>query len=304
MTHTHSLDAVSLPKSWLTIGVFDGVHRGHQEIIHNLTAGAHADGVPAVVLTFSPHPAQVLGGVEPKCLTTPEERASLLEHMGVDVVITHPFDKETANLSAEEFMAQLKQQLGLQKLLVGYDFALGRHRAGDVPRLSEIGLHLGYGVLPIAPLQLEGRILSSSQIRQQITDGDVSGAAVKLGRSYSLSGSVIRGDGRGRTIGIPTANMDIPLEKVIPANGVYACWAVVGGERHKTVVNIGVRPTFTTGEVAPRVEAHILEYDADLYDQVLTVEFVERLRGEQKFAGIDALLAQIKSDIAKANTIL
>jgi riboflavin kinase/FMN adenylyltransferase len=222
----------------------------------------------------------------------------------VDVVITHPFDKETANLSAEEFMAQLKKQLGLQKLLVGYDFALGRHRAGDVPRLSEIGLQLGYDVLPIAALQLDGQILSSSSIRQQIIDGDVSGAAVKLGRSYSVSGPIIRGDGRGRTIGIPTANMDVPLEKVIPANGVYACWALVGGERHKTVVNIGVRPTFTTGEVAPRVEAHLLEYDADLYAQVLTVEFMERLRGEQKFSGIDALLAQIKTDIEKANQIL
>ena len=302
--HYHSLQEISLTNSWLTIGVFDGVHRGHQELIRNLTAGAHANGAPAVVLTFSPHPAQVLGDVALKCLTTPDERADLLTSLGVDVVITHPFDRQTANLSAEEFMAQLKQQLSLQKLLVGYDFALGRHRAGDVPRLTEIGLSLGYDVLPVAALQREGQIISSSSIRQQLSDGAVSAAADQLGRNYSVGGPIIRGDGRGRTIGIPTANVDVSLEKVVPTNGVYACWVLARGERHKAVTNIGVRPTFTSGEVIPRVEAHLLEYDADLYDQVLTVEFVERLRGEQKFAGIDALVAQIKSDIVKANEIL
>ncbi len=304
MAHYHSLQDISLPQSWLTIGVFDGVHLGHQEIIRTLTAGAHASDVPAVVLTFAPHPAQVLGGVVLKYLTTPDERASLLAALGVDAVITHPFDKETAHLTAEEFMAQIKQQLGLQKLLVGYDFALGRNRAGDIPRLTEIGQRLGYDVLPVAALQREGRILSSSSIRQQIADGDVAGAALQLGRYYSVSGPIIRGDGRGKTIGIPTANVDVPVEKAVPLNGVYASWVVVGGERHKAVVNIGVRPTFTSGEVAPRVEAHILDYGADLYDQTITVEFVERLRGEQKFSGIDALLAQIKVDIEKTYGIL
>lgn len=304
MTHYSSLTDVSLPSSWLTIGVFDGVHLGHQEIIRNLTAGAHANGVPAVVLTFAPHPALVLAGVQIKYLTTPEERASLLTDLGVDVVITHPFDKDVANLSPEEFMGQIKHRLGLQKLLVGYDFALGRNRAGDIARLTEIGVTLGYDVLPVAPLQREERILSSTAIRQQIADGDVVGVAASLGRSYSVSGPIIRGDGRGRTIGIPTANVDVPLDKAIPANGVYACWVTTRGEKHKAVVNIGVRPTFTSGEVAPRVEAHILEYDADLYDQIITIEFVERLRGEQKFSGIDALLAQIKLDIEKAKEIL
>lgn len=302
--HYSSLTDISLPSSWLTIGVFDGVHLGHQEIIRNLTAGAHENGAPAVVLTFSPHPALVLAGVQIKCLSTPEERASLLTNLGVDVVITHPFDKDVANLSPEAFMGQIKRQLGLQKLLVGYDFALGRNRSGDIARLTEIGVTLGYDVLPVAPLQLEGRILSSTAIRQQIADGDVSGAAADLGRSYSVSGPIIRGDGRGRTIGIPTANVDVLLDKAVPANGVYACWVTARGEKHKAVTNIGVRPTFTTGEVVPRVEAHLLDFDADLYDQTITVEFVERLRGEQKFSGIDALLAQIKLDIVRANEIL
>lgn len=305
MQHYRSLEAVSLINgSWLTIGVFDGVHRGHQEIIRQLTAGAHENGAPAVVLTFSRHPAQVLGGAELKWLTTPDERAEILAGLGVDVVITHPFDKQTAALTSEEFMAQVKEHLGLQKLLAGYDFALGHNRTGNVPRLIEIGHQIGYDVLPVAAVQFDGQIISSTLIRQQIKDGDVAGAAVKLGRPYALSGAVMRGDGRGRTIGIPTANMDVPLEKAIPANGVYACQTFVGADGYKAVVNIGVRPTFTSGGVAPRVEAHLLGFDADIYDQTIRLEFIERLRGEQKFSGIDALVAQIRMDIAEANDIL
>lgn len=302
--HHRSLEAVSLTGSWLTIGVFDGVHRGHQEIIRQLTAGAHANGAPAVVLTFSPHPASVLRGTALKWLTLPDERAEILAGLGVDTVITHTFDKETAALSSEEFMRLVREHLGLQKLIVGYDFALGRNRTGNLPRLSELGRQMSYEVLPVAAIQLEGQIISSTLIRQQIGAGDVAAAALELGRPYGLGGPVIRGDGRGRTIGIPTANLDVPLDKVIPANGVYACRALVGADKHKAVVNIGVRPTFTSGEVVPRVEAHLLEYDADLYDQTLRLEFVERLRGEQKFPGIEALVAQIKTDIGKANDIL
>jgi len=304
MQHYRSMEAVSLNDSWLTIGVFDGLHRGHQELIRQLTAGAHANGAPAVVLTFFPHPALVLGGVDLKWLTTPDERAEILASLGVDVVITHPFDKQLAALTSEEFMARVKQHLGLQTLLVGYDFALGRNRAGNLVHLTEIGREIGYNVLPVAAFQLDGQILSSTLIRQQIKDGDVTGAAVKLGRYYTLSGSVIHGDGRGHTIGIPTANIDVPLEKVIPANGVYACWAFVGAGKHQAVVNIGVRPTFTSGEITPHVEAHLPNYDANLYGQTLRLEFVERLRGEQKFPSIDALVAQIKTDIVKANHIL
>jgi len=214
--HHRSLEAVSIENGWLTIGVFDGVHRGHQEIVRQLTAGAHANGAPAVLLTFSPHPALVLGGVEIKCLTTPDERANLLADMGVDVVITYPFDKQTAALSPEEFMARLKEHTDLKKLFVGYDFSMGRNRAGNPARLTEIGYDLGYDVLPIAALQLDGQIVSSTLIRQQIGEGDVAGAAVRLGRNYMVSGAVIRGDGRGRTIGIPTANLDVPIERPSP----------------------------------------------------------------------------------------
>lgn len=304
MTHYTSLEAVSLTGSWLTIGVFDGIHRGHQEIIRQLTAGAHNSGAPAVLLTFSPHPAKVLAGREIPCLTTPEERAELLFSLGVDDVITMQFTRELAERSAENFMAELKTRLGLRKLLIGYDFALGKGRAGDFQRLGEIGRELDYDVQAVEAVRLSDDVISSTLIRQTIADGAVSLAAAKLGRYYSVQGPVIPGDGRGRTIGIHTANVDTPAEKALPANGVYATWAFVDGEKHPAVTNVGLRPTFTGGQAVPRVEAHLLGYSGDLYSKTLKLEFVERLRGEQKFPSIEALIAQIRLDSEQARGIL
>lgn len=304
MTHYTSLEAVSLTGSWLTIGVFDGVHRGHQEIIRQLTAGAHRNGAPAVLLTFNPHPANILTGREIPCLTTPEERAEILFGLGVDEVITLPFTRSLAGRSAEDFMAELKTRLGLRKLLIGYDFALGKGRAGNFQRLSEIGRELDYDVQAVEAVRLSDEVISSSLIRQTIADGAVSLAAVKLGRCYSVQGPVIPGDGRGRTIGIHTANVETPAQKALPANGVYATWAFVQGQKHPSVTNVGLRPTFTGGQALPRVEAHLLDYSGDLYGKTLKLEFVERLRGEQKFPSIEALIAQIRSDIQQAREIL
>ncbi len=304
MPHNQSLEAVSLTGSWLTIGVFDGVHRGHQEIIRQLTAGAHASGAPAVLLTFSPHPAKVLAGREIPCLTTPEERAEILFSLGVDHVITLQFTRALAERSAEDFMAELKTRLGLRKLLIGYDFALGRGRAGNFQRLSEIGRALDYDVQVVEAVRWSEDVISSTLIRQAIADGAVALAAVKLGRYYSVQGSVIPGDGRGRTIGIHTANVDTPAEKALPANGVYATWAWVKGQKHPSVTNIGLRPTFTGGEALPRIEAHLLDYSGDLYGKTLKLEFVERLRGEQKFPSVEALVAQIRADSEQARGIL
>lgn len=304
MTHYTSLEAVSLTGSWLTIGVFDGVHRGHQEIIRQLTAGAHRSGAPAVLLTFNPHPANILTGREIPCLTTPEERAEILFGLGVDEVITLPFTRSLAERSAEDFMAELKARLGLRKLLIGYDFALGKGRAGNFQRLSEIGRELDYDVQAVEAVRLSDEVISSSLIRQTIADGAVSLAAVKLGRCYSVQGPVIPGDGRGRIIGIHTANVEIPAQKALPANGVYAVWAFVQGQKHPAVTNVGLRPTFTGGQALPRVEAHLLDYSGDLYGKTLKLEFVERLRGEQKFPSIEALIAQIRSDIQLAREIL
>lgn len=298
-----SLEAAQLGGTWLTIGVFDGVHRGHQEIIQQLTAGARSNGAPAVVLTFNPHPASVLAGREIKLLTLPEERAEILFGLGVDALIDLPFTRELAEHSAEDFMATLRQHLGLSHLLIGYDFALGKGRAGNFERLGQIGQELGYQVSAIAAQRQADIVISSTLIRQDIAAGEVARAADRLGRPYALSGTVIPGDGRGRTIGIPTANVDVSLQKAIPLNGVYACHALIDGQKQQAVVNIGLRPTFTSGETLPRVEAHLLNYAADLYGKNLRLEFIERLRGEQKFASIDALVSQIRADIERAKLL-
>ncbi len=305
MGHYRSLNDVSLKNSWLTIGVFDGVHRGHQEILANLTAGAHENGAPAVVLTFWPHPAVVLGKRNDlKSLSTPEERADLLGALGVDAVITQPFTSEFAKLSALDFMRLVSERLDLRSLWIGYDFALGHNREGNLERLTEIGRELGYSVQAIGPVKNGEDVLSSSLIRQRIRNGEVAHAAENLGRFYALSGPVVHGDGRGRRINIPTANVDYPKDKVIPANGVYACWARVGGERYPAATNIGINPTFTPDKETPNVEAHILDFDRDLYGQELKLEFVQYLREELKFSSVEALLEQIHADIGKTRKIL
>jgi len=305
MQHYRSLDDLTLQNSWLTIGVFDGVHRGHQEILANLTAGAHQNGAPAVVLTFWPHPAVVLGKRHDlKCLTTPEERAELLGEQDVDIVITQPFTPDFAKLTAFDFMRLVARRLGLRSLWIGYDFALGHNREGDLDRLSELGEEFGYRVQAIGPVKNGEDVLSSSLIRRRIRSGEVAHAAQNLGRFYSLSGPVIHGDGRGRKINIPTANIDYPKDKVIPANGIYACWAWIGNEKHPAAINIGINPTFTPEKVTPNVEAHILDFDRDIYDQEVKLEFVQYLREELKFNSVEALVEKIHADIAQTREIL
>lgn len=305
MQHTRSLEELSLSGAWVSIGVFDGVHLGHQEILGALVSGARQAGAPPVVLTFWPHPAVVLGKRNDlKCLTTPEERAELLGDLGVEVVITQPFTPELANLTAEAFMRRVSAHLGLHRLLVGYDFALGRGREGTAERLGQIGRRLGYRVQALGPVRNGGEVLSSSTIRRRVADGEVAGARAALGRPYALSGAVVHGDGRGRKIDIPTANIAYLQGKVIPANGVYATWAWVAGERHPAATNVGTNPTFTPDKQTPNVEAHLLDFDRDLYGETLRLEFVQRLRDELKFSSVPALLDRIHADIRETREIL
>lgn len=306
MRHIRSLAGISLGKTWLTIGVFDGVHRGHQQILKALTEGAHAQGAQAVVLSFYPHPAAVLGKREIKYLTPPDEKAALLEtHCHADVLITHPFDRAVAVLSPEAFIAKLKKHLDLQKLLVGYDFALGKNRIGDAAYLKEMGKKDGYVVQQFAPLYADdGKIISSTLVRATLADGNLVAVTKLLGQPYALTGKVIPGDGRGRTIGVPTANIAVPPEKALPPKGVYACYAVLNGKKHPAVTNLGVHPTFTPDKVDANIEAHLLDFDGDLYGKELKLEFIDRLRLEKKFDGVEALLKQIYADIAKAREIL
>lgn len=299
-----SLEEVNLHNSWLTVGVFDGVHRGHQKIIRKLTAGAHADNAPAVVLTFDPHPASVLGAREIKCLTLPDERAEVLGQLDVDVVITERFTRELSSVTAFEFMSRLSRQLGLRQLLIGYDFALGKGREGNAGRLTEIGKELGYEVEVVAALSDESGVISSTEIRKLIEVGNVDEAARLLGRFYSLHGPVIHGDGRGKTINMPTANLAYSHEKMIPAQGIYACWAYLEGQKYPAAINIGTNPTFTPDKEIPNVEAHLLDFRREIYGKDLRLEFVARLRDEMRFDSVDELLVQIWRDIVDSRRIL
>lgn len=304
MQHYRSLDEVSLQNAWLTIGVFDGIHRGHQAILSQLTAGARKNGAPAVLLTFDPHPASVLARRELKLLTTPEERASLASALNVDAVVTHPFDRSVAEISAREFMARLKERLGLSHLLIGYDFALGKNREGNAERLTELGRELGYTVQIIEAISDESGVISSTEIRKLVSLGNVDAAANLLGRPYALSGPVIHGDGRGRRINIPTANIAYPETKLLPPNGIYACRVRLGADQYAAATNIGFNPTFTPDKRSASVEAHLLDFDRDLYGQTIELEFITRLRDELKFDSVDALLAQIHADIDETRKIV
>jgi riboflavin kinase/FMN adenylyltransferase len=305
MHHYWSLEEVYFQNAWLTIGQFDGVHLGHQQIIRRLIEGAHTHQSPAVVITFFPHPAVVLGKrISPSYLTTPDERANLLGELGVDAVITHPFDKNVAATSAQDFMTNIKTKLGIERLIVGHDFAMGHNRTGNVPKLKLIGHQLGFAVEEVPPVTINGELVSSSLIRKDLSSGSVEKAALLLGRNYRVSGEVIPGDGRGRTIGIPTANLNMWQWRALPASGVYVCQAYLMGKTWGAVTNIGTRPTFAPHSNHTWVETHLLDFDEQIYGQELRLSFIARLRGERRFPNIQALIDQINHDISKAKTIL
>lgn len=305
MQHFTSLEPLRLQGAWVTIGAFDGVHRGHQALLRDFVAEARAHNAPAVVVTFYPHPAEVLGNRRnPFYLSTPEEKAALIARLGVDVLVTHPFNREVAQRSARDFMEDLHAHLGLRRLWVGYDFALGRHREGDIPTLRRLGEALGYTLHVVEAYRQDGMVVSSTRIRQALAAGDVALAARLLGRPYAVPGKVTRGDGRGRQLGFPTANLAVWPKRMMPAAGVYACQAEAAGEVYPAVVNLGVRPTFERRAVAPRLEAHLLDFSGDLYGQTLTLHFIARLRPEQRFPSAEALAAQIARDVAAAREAL
>jgi riboflavin kinase/FMN adenylyltransferase len=304
MQQFYGLQDVSVQDAWLTIGSFDGVHLGHQQIVNQITAGAHAEGAPAVVLTFHPHPSVVLRGPrESFYLTTQENKAALLGELGVDILITHPFNQDVSSIPAQEFVNRLYHHLNIKQLWVGYDFALGHNREGTFPVLKGYGEALGFNVQAVDAFRIDGEIVSSSRIRRLLEAGEVNQAAGLLGRPFSLRGVVEKGDGRGRTIGIPTANLSISNEMAVPGAGVYAVRANMGGKTYQAVSNIGVRPTFETETVAPRVEAHLLDFDDDIYGLEIELFFLAHLRDEQRFPNADALVAQIHADIAHAKEI-
>jgi riboflavin kinase/FMN adenylyltransferase len=305
MRHFQSLEGVQLQDTWLTIGTFDGVHRGHQEIVRSLVSKAHADGSEAVVLTFYPHPAVVIGKRQnPSYLTTPEERAELLGALGVDIVVTFPFTPQVSKISAQEFINLLNSHLGMRHLTVGPDFALGHNRIGNHQYLSEVGGELGFEVSIVNPVEIDGQVVSSSRIRAALREGEIGEVNNLLGRPYFVKGHVVPGDGRGHTIGIPTANLSMWFERALPKSGVYVTRGIVNGNTYGSVTNIGTRPTFTSENERLQVEAHLLDFNDQIYGLEVQLNFISHLRDEQRFSGVDTLISQIQQDILQAKNIL
>jgi len=304
MTHVHTLESVLINnESIVTIGVFDGVHRGHQALIRQLVERAHGENRHAIVVTFFPHPDILLRGLQGRYyLTTPDDRAALLLEMGVDVVITLPFDDALRHIRAADFVDKLVRQLNMVELWVGADFALGYQREGNVAFLTALGQTRGFSTHIVETIMDHDAIISSTTIRQALIDGRLSDANALLGRPYSVSGPVVEGHRRGRTIGYPTANVDVWDDLVLPKNGIYAGWARVGDQRYMAATNIGLKPTFDDHNVT--VEAYLLDFSGDLYGRHLTVTFDHRLRDEARFSSIDALIAQIAADVERTRALL
>jgi riboflavin kinase/FMN adenylyltransferase len=305
MQHVQYLEQLSLDGCGLTIGSFDGVHQGHQELIRAMVESAHAANLPAVVLTFFPHPSVLLRGRKPVFyITSPDEKASLLGELGVDYVVTQPFNRKLSQIRAEEYLDEIEGHLTFRELWIGEDFALGYQREGNRHFLKAASEKRGFELHVVSPYKLGGEVISSTRVREALRSGDVARAAMYLGRKFAVTGTVVKGIGRGRTLGYPTANIEIWEEKAYPGPGVYACFAEIARERWATVTNIGVRPTFEQNHVSPTIEAHLLDFNDELYQCEITLTFVDRLRDERRFSSPDTLLAQIERDIRRARTML
>ncbi len=291
--------------AWVTIGSFDGVHLGHQRIIKTLTEGAKAENSASVIVTFYPHPAKVLRPFpDPFYLSTPEEKDAIFTNLGLTSVLTLKFSPALASLTSFEFMSILYRQLRFSCLLIGYDFRLGANREGDLKELQKIGDRLGYCVRTIEPLQSTLQVVSSSLIRKLISEGGITSANDLLGRAYSISGNIVHGDGRGRHIGIPTANIEPWKEKLIPQAGIYAAFAHLEGISYQAVVNIGRRPTFYDQPGYQTIEVHLLDFDKVIYGSHLRLSFIKRIRDEMKFNSAEELMRQIRKDILDAREVL
>lgn len=289
----------------VTVGTFDGIHLGHQEVLAEIVRRARSSGRSSVLVTFEPHPLRVIRPEHaPLLLTTLAEKAPLLERSGVDYVCVLPFTPTLRSFSARRFVTEiLLERTGMRELVMGYDHGFGRGREGSVETMRELGTELGFGVDVVEAVLVEGEAVSSTRVRARLLEGDVAGAAKLLGRPYSLQGVVEPGARQGRLLGFPTANIRIDrAEKLLPKEGIYAGYGEVGGLRQPGLIHLGPRPTFEG--LGPSVELHLLDWSGDLYDREVRVEFCGRLRDIVAFETADELIAQMHRDAEAGRALL
>jgi riboflavin kinase / FMN adenylyltransferase len=294
----------------VTMGTFDGVHRGHHAVLAEVTRRASANGLASVLVTFEPHPLAVVNpAAAPKLLTLPEEKRVLVVARGIEQFVLMPFTPAVAQLDAEAFVGRLREEFAMRELVMGYDHGFGRGRAGDVDLVRRLAQQQGFEMAVVDAVQEDGQPISSTLIRTALAQGDLDAAARWLGRAYGIRGTVVRGAGRGRTIGIPTINLEPPdARKLLPPDGVYAVTVTIekretgNVQRYGGMMNQGPRPTF--GEESRTLEIHLFDFDGDLYGAVVDVAWVRRLRAVQAFPSRDALVAQLERDRQAARATL
>jgi riboflavin kinase / FMN adenylyltransferase len=287
----------------LTIGVFDGVHAGHRYLLEKLQQRAAEKNLLSGVVTFNPHPQSVLHPHNQlSSLSNLEDRVRAFQELGINVVAVLTFTPKIAQLSAREFMSLLKKHLKMRGIMVGPDFVLGRGGEGNIDLLRTLGGEMNFSVEVINPYTINGEVVSSTLIRQALIQGDMKKIERLMGSHFYLRGKVITSDKRGRILGFPTANLDIKPQQALPGNGIYATITQVNGKRFPSATNIGIRPTF--GEGTKMVETHLIQYEGDLYGKEIKVEFVQKLRNEQRFPSSEELKIQIEKDVRKVKALL
>lgn len=287
----------------LTIGVFDGVHAGHRYLLERLRMRAAEKSLLSAVVTFNPHPQSVLRPHNQiPWLGDMEDRVKSLRGLGIDVVVVLNFTPDVARLGARDFISLVTKHLRMRGIMVGPDFALGRRREGSIEMLRTLGRELEFSVETIPPYTINGEVVSSTLIRRALAEGDTRKVRRLLGRHFYVRGRVVTSDRRGRALGFPTANLDIKPQQALPTNGVYATITWIDGRRFASATSIGTRPTFGGGKKT--VETYLLNYEGDLYGREMQVEFVQRLRDEQRFLSPDELKTQIEQDVRQVVAVL
>jgi len=298
---------VRQPNACLTVGSFDGLHLGHQYVVQKLVERATSEDSLSTLVTFEPHPKIVLGGGDDhdfRVLTTIEEKTDLLDSLGLGRLVVVPFTQDFAKTTAEQFIRDiLFERVGLKEIIVGYDHAFGRDREGNIETFRRLGAQLSFAVTELEEIRSKGDQVSSTRIRHLLHEGRVDEVKRGLGRRYSMTGTVVKGVARGIVLGFPTANLDVGDDKkLLPANGVYAVLVDLNGREYGGMMNIGVRPTFGRSQIT--AEVHIFNFDRRIYNRTLKVQFVQKIRDEQRFAGASKLAAQLKLDKIRSDEIL